>query len=79
MEKQTAVEWLVKQLKEQEYLGVFCTPDCWGREEEIMKGIVQQAKEMEKQQIINCYNQSWHFRYKPYETAEKYYNETFGK
>jgi hypothetical protein len=39
----------------------------------------KQAKEMEKQQIINCYNQSWHFRDKPYETAVKYYNETFGK
>jgi hypothetical protein len=43
------------------------------------KDILLQAKEMEKQQIINCYNQSWHFRDKPYETAEKYYNETFGK
>ena len=42
------------------------------------KDILLQAKEMEKQQIINCYNQSWHFRDKPYETAEKYYNETFG-
>ena len=42
-------------------------------------GLIRQAKEMEKQQIINCYNQSWHFRDKPYETAEKYYNETFGK
>jgi hypothetical protein len=41
--------------------------------------LIRQAKEMEKQQIINCYNQSWHFRDKPYETAEKYYNETFGK
>jgi hypothetical protein len=41
-------------------------------------GLIRQAKEMEKQQIINCYNQSWHFRDKPYETAEKYYNETFG-
>lgn len=42
-------------------------------------GLIRQAKEMEKQQIINCYNQSWHFRDKPYETAEKFYNETFGK
>jgi hypothetical protein len=41
-------------------------------------GLIRQAKEMEKQQIINCYNQSWHFRDKPYETAEKYYNETLG-
>ena len=37
-----------------------------------------QAKEMEKEQIIHAYNQSWHFRDKPYKTAEGYYNETFG-
>jgi hypothetical protein len=43
------------------------------------KDILLQAKEMEKEHIINSYNQSWHFRDKPYETAEKYYNETFGK
>jgi hypothetical protein len=38
----------------------------------------QQAKEMEKEQIIHSYNQSWHFRDKPYETAEKHFNETYG-
>lgn len=37
----------------------------------------EHAKEMEKKQIIHSYNQSWHFRDKPYETAEKYYNETY--
>jgi hypothetical protein len=38
----------------------------------------KQAKEMEKKQIIHSYNQSWHFRDKPYETAEKYYEQTYG-
>jgi len=67
MEKQTAVEWLFKELLNSE-------PNIleWNK-------LLEQAKEMEKEQIINCYNQSWHFRDKPYETAEKYYNETFGK
>ena len=66
MEKQTAVEWLFKELLNSE-------PNIleWNK-------LLEQAKEMEKEQIINCYNQSWHFRDKPYETAEKYYNETFG-
>jgi hypothetical protein len=41
--------------------------------------LLEQFKEIEKQKIIYTYNQSWHFRDKPYETAEKYYNETFGK
>jgi hypothetical protein len=40
--------------------------------------LLEKAKEMEKEKIIYAYNQSWHFRDKPYETAEKYYNKTFG-
>jgi hypothetical protein len=39
---------------------------------------IKEAKEMEKEQIIDAYNESWHFRDKPYETAQKYYNETYG-
>ena len=35
------------------------------------------AKAMHKEEIIHAYNQSWHFRDKPYETGEKHYNETF--
>jgi hypothetical protein len=72
MEKQTAVRFIELKL-----LGLIS----FDSEElrKMYKDILLQAKEMEKQQIINCYNQSWHFRDKPYETAEKYYNETFGK
>lgn len=71
MEKQTAVEFLLTELDIAKLIS---------RERLTMAAeVVRQAKEMEKQQIINCYNQSWHFRDKPYETAEKYYNETFGK
>jgi hypothetical protein len=62
--KQTAVEWLVEQLEKNKF---------------ITKSQIFIAKEMEKEQIIHAYNQSWHFRDKPYETAEQYYNETFGK
>jgi hypothetical protein len=61
--KQTAVEWLAEQL---------CNapiPDYWG--------LVEQAKEMEKEQIMDAYNTSFILRDKPYSTADKYYNETF--
>jgi predicted secreted protein len=84
-EKQTAIEWLVEKLKEQEYLGVFCTPDAWGREEEIMKGIVEQAKEMEKQQIKEAFEEGkdieyeYHINDEPRIGAEEYYKETFNK
>jgi hypothetical protein len=94
-EKKTAIEWLVEKLKEQEYLGVFCTPDAWGREEEIMKGIVEQGKEMEKQQIKDAYNHGYrsgeidsqgfsemellHHDVSEFENANNYYKETFNK
>ena len=63
MEKQSAVEWLVDK--------VFCKHTCkW-------KGVIEQAKEMEKEQIMNAYNTSFRLRDKPYQTAEKYYQETY--
>jgi 3-methyladenine DNA glycosylase AlkD len=58
----TAVEWLLEKLTETH------TNDEW-------KKIIKQAKEMEKQQIIEAYkygNQSDVY-FKP----EQYYNETF--
>jgi hypothetical protein len=88
MEKQTAVEWLIDQILV-EYDTYFNEEgdlvdkpinqffNAYKSSVNLIE-YVKQAKEMEKQQIINCYNQSWHFRDKPYETAEKYYNETFG-
>ena len=69
MGKETAIDWLIDQLEKYELyskISFQCLKE------------IDQAKEMEKEQIIHAYNQSWHFRDKPYETAEKYYNETFG-
>jgi hypothetical protein len=63
MKQISAVEWLIEQ---------------WPiLESQLPPQLIEQTKEMEKEQIIHAYNQSWHFRDKPYETAEKYYNETF--
>ena len=56
--KQTAVEWLVNQYIEK----LTITP-----------AMVDQAKEMEKEQIINACKQCSY----SYEEAEQYYNETF--
>jgi len=64
----TAVEWLAEQL---------CNapiPDYWG--------LVKQAKEMEKEQIIESYCNGCADIIKdenifPRETCEQYYNETF--
>ena len=60
--KKTAVEWLVEQITDSTMPA---------------REAIKQAKEMEKEQIIEAFNQSWHDRMNPYKTAEKYYNETF--
>ena len=57
--KQTALEWLVSELPH--------------LEAELLKKIIKQAKEMEKEQIINAYETS-HISMM---TSEQYYNETF--
>ena len=64
--KQTAVEWLMEQLTKNYPLT-----------KESAESIIEQAKSMEKEQIIEAFNQSWHDRMNPYKTAEKYYNQTF--
>jgi hypothetical protein len=64
--KQTAVEWLVNEMREY---------DWWYLPESMKEDIIEQAKEMEKEQIIEAYkfgNLS-DIYFKP----EQYYNETF--
>ena len=64
--KQTAVEWLVEQVNLDCLNSVFIKPD-----------LIQQAKEMEKEQIIDAYNQgSYDMADKVY-NPERYYNETY--
>jgi hypothetical protein len=69
--EQTAVTFLVEQLDGENHL----------TDNEI-KRIIQQSKEMEKQQIIESYCQGCFDMWKdngivPRETADEYYNETF--
>ncbi len=68
--KQTAVEWLVQQLR---------------NGKEFNDELIQQAKEMEKQQICNAYNEGdnngadriYYHSNRDDKSAEQYYNETF--
>ncbi len=61
--KQTAVEWLTEKMQ----LSL-------GDEFKYVIGFFQQAKEMEKQQIITAYNKAVPFKF-----GKEYYNETFKK
>ena len=73
--KQTAVEWLVEQLKERGYAGEF-PPHL----------LFEQAKQMEKEQIMmaHCHhrclnNKTYECSIKAFENSEQYYNETYKK
>ena len=63
----TAVEWLIEQVED--YIGLIPTD------------IIEQAKEMEKQQIIDAFwngdNTDCTSEQNSKEFAEQYYNETF--
>jgi HEPN domain-containing protein len=71
--KQTAIEWLIEQMFEQGYFDgnkplTFTNLD----------HLQQQAKEMEKEQIISVYWDAYNEgKYSTDKTAEEYYNETF--
>ena len=59
----TAVEWLVDKLE------IFAT------EEEM--NIIEQAKEMEKEQIVTAHYQGYRNDIGTTEVSEQYYNKTF--
>jgi hypothetical protein len=69
MSKQTAVEWLVEQMKLDELFNA--------------DYFIQQAKQMEKEQIIEAHISGMEFiavdPNKYVEDAEQYYNETYKK
>ena len=61
--KQTAVDWLVEQYANENY----------GIE------VYEQAKAMEKEQIMKAYKDNNYARYVHDLEIEQYYNETYGK
>ena len=69
--KQTAVEWLVKKLSYETSDGTIISHHF------IINKLVEQAKEMEKEQIENAYNEGVYLAMTPSKTAEQYYNKTF--
>jgi hypothetical protein len=67
MKNQTAVEWFFNELERMQY---FIGND--------MLEALKQAKEMEKQQIIDAYNNNGWNDEDTRSNAEQYYNETYG-
>ena len=74
MSKQTAVEWLVKQL--------LANGDIRWRGTAI-HDLAEQAKAMEKEQILDALDVGYQIanedvKFKHIQTTEQYYNETYG-
>lgn len=63
MKRQLAIEWLIDQLSKPQYA-------------QNISIIIEQAKEMQRQQIINAFNQSWYDRNNS-KTPEEYYEENY--
>ena len=74
MKKQTAVEWLVEEINK---MIDFIPMDKWDE----IRDIVQQAKEMEKEQIKDAHliGLITSMEMEATKQAEQYYNETFIK
>jgi hypothetical protein len=77
--KQTALEWLVEQLKE------YSTENLIEIDWDEFNQLFDQAKEMEKEQIIDAFNNGEFFPSDYYhpnnpnvDGSETYYNETYG-
>ena len=76
--QQTAVDWLVKELNQKID---FIPLEKW----DMIRDIIQQAKEMEKEQMDKVAGDWWnegasymHDGRRKYESFEQYYNETYG-
>jgi hypothetical protein len=68
--KQTAVEWLFKQLWEEP------------KDKMVWYAILDKAKAMEKEQIVDAHEQAYiemNLAFRSADRAEDYYNETYGK
>ena len=69
MAQQTAVEWLITQVNSEQYQIAF-------GQTYISIDLIEQAKQMEKEQIINAFDIACEDENR---IGEEYYNETYGE
>jgi hypothetical protein len=75
--KELAVEWLIDRLNFEGFIGTYCSEEEIKSKKQLIIEIINQAKEMEKQQIIDAVSKGWdnHENGKVRWIAEQYYNE----
>jgi hypothetical protein len=71
----TAVEWLVARFHYEGFIGTFCSEEQIKAKRDVMIEIIEQAKEMEKEQIKDAWLNS--LTKGDFNSADDYYNETF--
>ena len=82
MAQQTAVEWLAEQISTSKYFYKLME-DINSRSTIAQSDIIEQAKEMEKEQIVEAFDEGQEYEYQyhinsaPKFDALTYYNETF--
>ena len=79
MKQKTAVEWLIGRFHYEGFIGSFCSEELIKSKREIMIEIIDQAKQMEKEQIIEAYDDGWLYNNQGKYNPEQYYQETYGK
>jgi hypothetical protein len=67
MHTQTAVDWIVNKLYQIVEIS----------DRNFLEHLKNEAKEMEKQQIINAHNEGIWIEGKAFDEGEQYYNETY--
>ena len=75
--QKTAVEWGVEKLATLtfDYMAGFINKSEY---DELSKGIIREAKEMEKQKLEDAWVEGFKNYWNPSKTFEEYYNETYG-
>jgi len=73
--KQTAVEWLIGRFHYEGFIGTYCSEEQIKSKRQIMIEIIEQAKEMEKNQIKNAWLNS--LTKGDFNSADEYYNQTY--
>ena len=67
----TAVEWLIGRFHYEGFIGTYCSEEQIKSKREMMIEIIDQAKAMEKKQIVDAYESLEHRH------GENYYNEIY--
>jgi hypothetical protein len=75
----TAVEWLIGRFHYEGFIGTYCSEEQIKSKRQIMIEIIEQAKEMEKEQIYKAFIQGNKDcnAFTTTQKCEEYYNETY--